>query len=167
MIYLTRLLLPTDNRKCFSCEKPALDEYIRKQVSQDIKRKLSVCFILPGDNDKIIGYYTLSNISIQQIEVPEEIRKKMPGSYTELPATLLGRLAVDSHFRGRRIGELLLLDALKRSFDVSKESIGSLAVVAHPIDNLAESFYKKYGFIKLPDSGKLFLPMKTIGKLFT
>lgn len=167
MKYLTRLIMPTDNRRDFTSGKPALDDYIRKQATQDIKKKLSVCFVLPGNNDVIKGYYTLSNISIQQIEIPAEIRKKMPKSYPDLPATLLGRLAVDAHFRGRGLGELLLIDALKRSCDVSAESIGSMAVIVHPLDVDAENFYIRYGFIKLPDSRKLFLPMKTIEKLFS
>jgi hypothetical protein len=59
----------------------------------------------------------------------------------------------------------LLIDALKRSYEISK-TIGSFAVVVDPIDQDAEDFYVKYGFIKLPDSGKMFLPMKTINQLF-
>jgi hypothetical protein len=34
------------------------------------------------------------------------------------------------------------------------------------LDNDAEEFYLKYGFIKIPDSGKMFLAMQTIEKLF-
>jgi hypothetical protein len=60
---------------------------------------------------------------------------------------------------------MLLLDALCRSFDASK-SIGSFAVVVDPLDAQAETFYAKYGFITLPDSGKMFLSMKTVGLLF-
>ena len=78
----------------------------------------------------------------------------------------MGRLAVGEKYKGQKIGELLLLDALKRSYDVSKKSIGSMAVIVDPIDHEAFSFYKKYGFIELPDSGKMFLTMKTIGLLF-
>jgi hypothetical protein len=44
---------------------------------------------------------------------------------------------------------------------------GSFAVVVDPLDEEAEGFYTKYGFIQLPDSGKMFLPMKTIEVLFT
>jgi len=35
-----------------------------------------------------------------------------------------------------------------------------------PLDEVAENFYTKYGFILLPDSHKMFLAMKTIEKLF-
>lgn len=59
----------------------------------------------------------------------------------------------------------MLLDALKRSYEIS-ENIGSFAVVVDPIDENAARFYDKYGFIKLPDSGKMFLPMNTIKTVF-
>jgi len=74
-------------------------------------------------------------------------------------------LAIDNRFQKQGIGKLLLIDALKRSYEISK-SIGSFAVVVDPIDNDAEQFYHKYGFIKLPDSGKMFLPMNTIKIVF-
>jgi len=58
-----------------------------------------------------------------------------------------------------------LIDSLKRCHDTSK-SVGTFAVVVDPLDKEAEKFYKKYGFISLPDSGKMFLPIKTIEELF-
>jgi ribosomal protein S18 acetylase RimI-like enzyme len=83
-----------------------------------------------------------------------------------LPATLLGRLAVDSKHKGQRLGELLLLDALKRSYEVSLSSVGSMAIIVDPLDEEAVRFYKKYGFILLPDSGKMFITMDTVSELF-
>ena len=97
--------------------------------------------------------------------LPEQISKKLPASYQSLPATLLGRLARDLKYNGERLGELLLIDALKRSYDASLR-IGSIAVVVDPIDEAAQNFYLRYGFIDLPDSGKMFLSMKTIANLF-
>jgi len=153
-------------KKNFYCGKELLDNYLHKRASQDIKRKLSVCFVLI-DQDRIIkGYYTLSNEGISKESLPTDLSKKLPKSYMDLPATLLGRLAVDKSVTGQGLGELLLMDALKRSFDVSKSNIGSMAVIVDPIDEEAVRFYKKYGFILLPDSGKMFLVMKTISELF-
>lgn len=150
----------------FSCGKEMLDNYIHKQANQDIKRKLSTCFVIKDpQTDLIKGYYTLSNNSIPLEFVPHEIQKKLPKSYKSIPTTLLGRLAIDNKYQGQGIGKLILIDALKRSYELSK-SIGSFAVIVDPIDQEAEQFYEKYGFIKLPDSEKMFLPMKTIGQLF-
>jgi len=74
-------------------------------------------------------------------------------------------LAVDKIYQGQGIGKILLVDALKRSYELSKQ-IGSFAVIVDPLDKDAELFYLKYGFIKLPDSGKMFLTMKIIDQLF-
>lgn len=150
----------------FSCGKEMLDNYLHKQANQDIKRKLSACFVIKeAKSDLIKGYYTLSNNSIPLELVPNEIRKKLPRSYQAIPTILLGRLAIDNKFQRQGIGKLILVDALKRCYELSK-TIGSFAVVVDPIDKDAEIFYDKYGFIKLPDRGKMFLPMKTIGQLF-
>ena len=164
MIFKTVRLAAIHNRDDFSCGKDLLDSYLKKQVNQDIKRKLSTCFILEGEDRTIKGYYTLSNGSVPLEIVPDELKKKMPRSYADLPTTLLGRLAVDKKFRGQRFGETLLNDALKRCYALS-EQIGSMAVVVDPLDAEAVSFYEQYGFIAL-ESGRMFLPMKTIAELF-
>jgi GNAT superfamily N-acetyltransferase len=166
MMYLTEPLNSKHKKEMFVCGKASLDDYIHTQASQDVKRKLSVCFVLPDiQSNGIKGYYTLSNNSIPGDHLPDPIQKKLPASYKTIPATLLGRLAVDQTYRGQGIGKLLLADALKRSYDLSK-ILGSFAVVVDPLDLEAQAFYEKFDFIRLPDSKKMFLPMKTIALLF-
>jgi predicted GNAT family N-acyltransferase len=165
-MYLTEGLHSSHNRNQFSCGKEILDTYFKTQVNQDIKRKLSACFVLIDKEAGLIkGYYTLSNSSIPLDMVPDQIKKKLPKSYKNIPTTLLGRLAVDLNYQGKGTGKILLIDALKRSYEISK-TIGSFAVIVDPLDKDAEDFYSKYGFIKLPASGKMFLTTKTIELLF-
>lgn len=152
------------NKKDFSCGKEMLDNYLHTQASQDIKRKLCVVFTM-FEGTVIKGYYTLSNASISSSLMPEELRKKMPKSYNALPVTLLGRLAIDSKFKGSGLGGIILLDALKRSYEIANKSLGSIGVVVDPLDDDAIAFYEKFGFILLPDSGKMFLPMADIALL--
>ncbi len=166
MNYSTEPLNANHIRKNFSCGKSILDDYIKIQARQDIKRKLATCFVLTNEENNVIGYYTLSNTSIERRILPDEIIKKLPPSYKNLPATLLGRLAVDQNYFGKKLGEFLLIDAMKKSSLVAKVSIGSMALIVYPIDESAIAFYTKYGFILLPDSGKMFLPMQTIFNLF-
>jgi predicted GNAT family N-acyltransferase len=166
MSYKTEPLSSSHKKKNFACGKTLLDNYLHTQAKQDMKRKLSVCFILADDQNNVKGYYTLSNASIQRDWLSDEIRAKLPPSYANLPTTLLGRLAIDNAYKGNGLGATLLIDALKRAYDTSVTSIGSMAVVVDPIDDDATKFYLKYGFIKLPDSGKMFLPMETISQLF-
>ena len=150
----------------FACGKEMLDVYLHHQANQDVKRKLSVCFVLIDNETGLIkGYYTLANHSIPLSSIPIHFQKKLPKSYKSIPTTLLGRLAVDIRFKRNGIGKILLIYALKRSYQIAK-NIGSFAVIVDPIDFEAEQFYYKFEFVKLPDSGKMFLPMQTLKMLF-
>jgi predicted GNAT family N-acyltransferase len=161
----TVVLNALHKKEQFGCGKPFLDNYLHKQAKQDVKKRLSGCFVLADTSNKVEGYYTLSSASIKRSMLPEVIIKKLPPSYQDLPATLLGRLAIDLSCKGKGLGEFLLLDALKRCYNSSLK-IGSMAVVVDPLDEDAIHFYKKYGFIQLPDSGKMFLAMETLAGLF-
>jgi predicted GNAT family N-acyltransferase len=163
--YLTVPLDSKHKKSEFTCGNTYLDNYIQKQAKQDIKRKLSACFVMTNEENEIKGFYTLSNAGIPREVIPEEIKKKLPRAYESLPVTLLGRLAISEKNKGQGLGKLLLIDALKRSLEVSKV-IGSMAVIVDPIDENAVKFYIRFGFISLPDSKKMFLPMKTIEQLF-
>lgn len=158
------LLEKSHNRKSFKCEENSLTKYIQKQVSQDVKKKLAACYVALDNENNVIGYYTLSSESLGREMIPEDFLNKIPRNYNA-PVILLGRLARDISAKGNGLGEHLLLDALFRSFKLSEESIGAMAVVVDPINEFATKFYKKYGFENLPDSGKMFIPMKTIKQL--
>lgn len=156
---LHTVALDSSHKKAsFSCEEQSLTDYLRKQVSQDVKRKVALCFVHGDENGTIKGYYTLSADSIDRAIIPEVLKKKMP--YNNLPVTLLGRLARDSQFKGQGIGELLLADALKRAYQASSE-VASIAVVTDPINEKAKSFYESFGFITL-ESGRMFITMDTV-----
>jgi ribosomal protein S18 acetylase RimI-like enzyme len=153
------------DRAAFSCGVEALDTYLQKQASQDARKRAAVPFVLTCDGKTIAGYYTLSQYAIDLGDVPEEVAKRLP-KYPAVSATLLGRLAVSTAFRGRGLGEKLLMDALYRSLKLSEQA-ASTGVVVDAKDEAARSFYRKYGFIEFPKIDKrLFLPMGTIEKLF-
>lgn len=166
MTYLTIPLNSTHDKSSFSCGKEMLDNYFWKQAKQDLKRKLAACFVsIDQDSNKIKGYYTLSSNSILNELIPNIFKKNLPNSYSDLPTILLGRLAIDKDFQGKGFGAMLLIDALRRCSEIS-DSVGAFAIIVDPLDDAAEQFYSKYGFVKLPDSGKMFLAMKTVKELF-
>lgn len=152
------------NRKYFDCEEPSLTDYLKSQVSQDINNKLAVCFVVTNDKQEVTGYYTLSTESLGREQIPEKYINQVPKNY-HAPVILLGRLARDLRYKGSGLGEFLLMDALFRAYKLSEESIGAMAVVVDPISEQAHQFYQKYGFQVLPDSKKMFLPMRVIGAL--
>lgn len=154
------------DRAGFESGVPALDAYLKKQAGQDARRYAAAPFVLcEGEGIAVLGYYTLSALSIHTGELPEETARKLP-RYPLLPAVLIGRLAVDRRRRGERLGEFLLMDALYRSWRQAHE-IGAVAVVVEAKDEPARRFYEAYDFRIFPQQpGRLFLPMARVERLF-
>lgn len=118
-------------------------------------------FVLTDDGKTVVGYYSLSQFSVWLSDLPPSMTAKLP-KYPAVPATLIGRLALDKRFRGRGIGELLLMDALARCLAVSK-LVASAAVIVDAKDETAKGFYVKYGFLELLRAEKrLFIPIGTV-----
>lgn len=153
------------DRAAFSCGVASLDNHLQKQKGQDFKKHAAVSFVLTLDGIEIAGYYTLSQYAVQIENIPEETAKRLP-RYPLVPTTLLGRLAVSAAFRRQGFGETLLMGALYRILQHSKE-VASAGTIVDAIDATAIAFYKKYGFIELPNVSRwLFLPMRKIEVLF-
>jgi predicted GNAT family N-acyltransferase len=156
------------DRAAFSCGNASLDRYIREQASQDVKRGLASVFVITARDDpkQILAYYTPSSRDLQLGQLPEEIARKA-GKYGHVGVTLLGRMAVDKKYKGTGLGVLTLMNALHKSL-LAATDVASLAVFVEAIDSDAADFYRKYGFIDLPEGKlKLLLPMKTIAKSFS
>lgn len=166
MTYVIKALAAHHVKTSFKCGVETLDRYLLQNASQDIKRHVAATFVLTeeGDNE-VIGYYTLAATSIEINKLPADMIKKLP-KYPLLPATLLGRLAVSKQHRGKKLGELLLVDAMKRSLQLSTD-IASMAMIVDAKNLDAVLFYKRYGFIQFVDAkSKLFFPMATIKKIW-
>ena len=151
----------------FSCANASLDRYLKEQAGQDLRRNCAMPFVLLSDrpDTRILGYYTLSSYGIDVGDLPVEVVKKLP-RYPLIPATLLGRLAVDRSFQAQGIGEFLLMDALRLALIQSAE-IAAAAVVVDAIDAGAIKFYRHFGFVAFPAiADRLFLPMKAVASLF-
>ena len=149
------------NRTAFNCGIESLDRYLQHQANQDIKRRVSRVFVVRSrqDETRVLGYYTLSTLSIDLSVLPEKLAKKLPKH--PIPAALIGRLAVDVSAQGKGIGKVLLSNAIKRTLAISSD-IGIYAIVVDAINEQAESFYMQYGFAHLASEGKrLFLSLKS------
>jgi GNAT superfamily N-acetyltransferase len=149
------------NRTAFNCGIESLDRYLQHQANQDIKRRVSRVFVVRSrqDDTRVLGYYTLSTLSIDLSVLPEKLAKKLPKH--PIPAALIGRLAVDVSAQGKGIGKVLLSNAIKRTLAISSD-IGIYAIVVDAINEQAESFYMQYGFAHLASEGKrLFLSLKS------
>jgi predicted GNAT family N-acyltransferase len=156
---------PSHERSAFCSGVPELDEYLHHHAGQDAKRRVATPFVLVDTSGSILGYYILSAYGVRLEALPSAISKRLP-RYPLIPATLLGRLAVSSAARGRRLGKLLLMDALHRSWR-NTAAVASVGVVVDALDDAARSFYLHHEFIPLLDHpDRLFLAMATIEKAF-
>jgi GNAT superfamily N-acetyltransferase len=159
------MLAAEHDRTTFRCGVSELDAYIRERAVQDMKRHLANAFVLLEGASPVLGYYTLSQQAISMESVPAEIARKLP-KYGMLPATLIGRLAVHADRQGDGLGSLLLMDALRRSWQAA-HSVASYAVRVDATDERARNFYLRHDFRAFPvERLKLFLPMADLDRLF-
>jgi len=157
------LLGEKHDREGFTCGVESLDRYLKNQAGQDVRRKANAVFVLGlfTEPKRVLGYYTLCAMAISQGEAPEAARKRIP-RYPLVSATLIGRLAVAKDHQGQRLGSILLADALQRAFE-SASTVGSSMVIVDALDQAAAGFYAAHGFLRLPDSLRLVLPMRRAG----
>lgn len=156
------LILPltgNHNRHDFNCGRSELNDWLRHIARQHQDKGLSKTFVavLENDTTRICGYYALTLTEVDTRPLQESRRKKLPRL---IPGVRLGRLAVDARFQGKRLGELLLVDALERVRFI-RQHAGVIGLFVDAIDDKAAAFYAHFGFEAfLDDPLKLFLPVK-------
>ncbi len=150
------------DRAGFRCGSEPLDRYFHDHVTQDIKRRLTACFVATSNAGQIAGYYTLASASVLLSDLPAALARKLP-RYPSVPAVRTGRLAVAESFSGQGLGGALLADALRRA---SQAEIAAFALIVDAKGAQAAAFYAHHGFLALPErSMTLFLPLATVGRL--
>lgn len=148
-------------RERFNCGCPPLDRYFRERVTQDVRNNYAKCYVALVDR-RIVGFYTLSSSQIKHSAIPPEIAMKLP-RYEDVPTTRIGRLAVDTEFKGKKLGSIMLYDACKR---IIGSPMGNYAVIVDAKDKNAKDFYLHHGFIEMPDKpNTLFLPLATVARV--
>ena len=154
----------THDRAGFDCCVPELNDWLATKASQFEKKDLARIYVLVETGQTTVnGYYALSTHTVSYSVLLPDQTKGLPR--IDLPVVLIGKLAVDRSVQGQRLGELLLLDALRRA-EYLASKIGIRAVEVDAIDDSARRFYERYGFLALTDDPRhLFLPMSDIRQL--
>ena len=153
------------DRTAFDCGQPSLSDWIKRYAGQYEKRDLARTYVAvrPGQ-PHILGYYAISNCQIRHEALPAARSKGLP-RYLEIPAALIGQLAVDKTVQGQGLGDFLLVDALRRIQHLA-DQIAILAVVVEAIDDRARAYYRHKGFEELLDDPRhLFMAMKVVRQL--
>jgi ribosomal protein S18 acetylase RimI-like enzyme len=148
------------DRTGFSSGVEALDRYFRQQVTQDIRRRTTACYVaVETATKRVAGYYTLAAGSVPLAELPESLAKRLP-RYPSVPVARLGRLAVGQTYQGKKLGSALLWDAATRAL---RSEVAVFALVVDAKDDQAEAFYRHLGFAAFGSLPRqLFLPLANL-----
>jgi ribosomal protein S18 acetylase RimI-like enzyme len=148
---------PDHDRSGFSCGIEPLDRYFRELATQDVRRRVTACYVaLETSGSKIAGYYTLAAAGVLLADLPKSLAKRLP-RYPSVPVARLGRLAVDQAYRGRKLGSALLWDAIGRSL---RSEIAVFAMIVDAKDEQAVAFYLHHGFVAFGNQPRqLMLPL--------
>lgn len=136
-----------------------MNERLQRIARQHQEKGLSKTFVavLEQHPETICGYYALTLAELDAAHLPEKERTRFP---QRIPGVRLGRLAVDVQFQRKKLGELLLVDALRRSCRI-REQAGGVGLFVDALDEEAAGFYLRFGFKAAQDNPLLlFLPLR-------
>ena len=152
------------DRSQFDCGHSSLNEWLRQRAGQFDRKDLARTFVATRPDElSVIGFYALTNHRVVHPQLPQTEAKGLPR--LDIPAVLLGRLAVDNAAKGQGLGSYLLIDAMRRSTLIA-EHTGVRVIEVDAIDDAARSFYLKFGFMSLlDDKNHLFLPIQDAREL--
>ena len=141
--FRVEVLGPGHARDGFTCGVAALDHYLARQASQDVRRRVSACYVaVEIASGKVAGYYTLAAAGVPLTGLPEELARGLP-RYPSVPVARVGRLAVERSFHGQKLGGALLADAAVRAM---RSEVAVFALVVDAKDEAAVAFYRHHGF---------------------
>lgn len=139
--------LDRHDRSRFDCGSPELDRYLRERAMQDMRRRVTLCFVAVDQDEEVAGFFTLAATSLPVDQLSAERAKRLP-RYPVVPAVLLGRLAVALAHQGRQLGGALVADAILRA---SRSEVMAYAMIVDAKDDSAARFYAHLGFERLGD----------------
>lgn len=141
------LLTEAHDSSTFDSGEPALDDWLRRRAWDNLLMAASRTYVVcQKGSERIVGYFALSMGQILAQEATGSMRRNMP---KQIPAILLGRLAIDRAWQGKGLGRALLADAVRRSLRAANE-VSARLVIVHAISPAAEAFYLHHGFTRLP-----------------
>jgi GNAT superfamily N-acetyltransferase len=166
MLIAPRPLAADDLTDGFDCGKPSLNDWLLRHASQAQTSGSARTFVVidkSSQGGRVVGYHSLTVGQVDTLHVTERIRKGM-GQYP-IAVVLLARLAVDARYHGKGIGPGLLRDAIGRALTIAEQA-GVRALMTHPLDADAASFYLHFGFVSSPAvEGMLLLLLKDAQRL--
>lgn len=150
----------------FCCGENSIDKYICKRaVNHHFSNKDRIFCATRAGSTSVLGVYSMSIKSHDKDALTDTEKTTITGPY--FSAVYIGSLAVLRHYQGLGLGRLLLIDALKRSYEISRNA-ALLAVALRSIDDRSTKLYQRYGFGKRDDgvTPLMILPVLSLIDIF-
>lgn len=144
-----RPIEPTDSTSGFESGEASLDRYLTDRALTNHISDLARCYVcLDSDSNRVVGYYTLSAVAVEHVNLPGRARRNAPNP---VPAVLLGRLAVDRKAQGSGLGlgRSLVRDAILSTL-AAADRIGVRLLLVHALHERGADFYAALGFKPSP-----------------
>ena len=132
----------------FDCGNQQLNAWLVEHALASQRADLARTY-LALDRDAVAGYVSLTTGSVRSEDAPRRYARGMPRH--PIPTILIARLAVDRRHQRQRLGSRLLAEALHRAVAAS-DAVAARLVVVDAIDDEAAGFYRRWGFIDVPDN---------------
>lgn len=154
------------DRSAFSCGSAPIDNFLKSSLSDQVKEGMVTAWMATADpSPAVLGFYTLNAMAIRADLGPKKWeRVRVP----DIPVIYIRAVAVHQQMQGKGVGTALLIDAMRRCADISKQ-MGAAAIVLDVLDgDNAErrwKFYAELGFKPLGDPDiprRVFIPMADV-----
>ncbi len=130
----------------FRCGVDSLDAWLADRARTNSASGASRVFVVADESSTVVACYTLSTGSVLRADLPGALRRNTP---QPVPVLLIGRFAVATGHQGAGLGRSLLQDVVVRCARLSHE-VGFVAVLVHPVDESADAFWRRFGFVPAP-----------------
>jgi GNAT superfamily N-acetyltransferase len=141
----------------FSCGNDYLDGWLRRSAVACGRKNVARTYVWADDDAVVWAYFSLAPDKVRRADLPRDIGR---GDPDEIPAVLIGKLALHHALQSRGLGRQLLVDALSRAVS-AVEIVSGRYIVVDAIDEDAVAFYRRYGFTPLPAPSASRLIMKS------
>jgi GNAT superfamily N-acetyltransferase len=157
--YESELLRDHHQLNVFDCGKAELNTWLTDSARHCNHNNTARTFVWTESGDPtVLAYYSLTAHLVEKGSMPPRLGR---GSPEQCPAVLLARLALDKTLHGRRLGSVLLADALDQVAQ-AVQNVAARFLIVDAIDEEAAAFYERFGFKRIPGDNRLFRKMSDI-----
>jgi len=129
----------------FRCSDTSLDEWLVDHARANQAAGFSRTYVTT-DSVRVVGFHAVSSFAILRSDATRRAARRGP---RQIPAILLGRLAVDEDHQGRDLGAALLRHAMTLAV-AAGDTVGVRVMVVNALHERAAGFYEHFGFTRSP-----------------